>query len=44
MITVSISLPEKLVNRIDIERKDIGRSKYVSRLLERAYETQDQQK
>jgi hypothetical protein len=41
MITVSISLPEKMVSRIDLERKHIARSRYTSRLLEKDYETQN---
>jgi hypothetical protein len=37
MYSVSITLPESIVTKIDSERKDISRSRYITRLLERAY-------
>ncbi|MDQ6866549.1 MAG: ribbon-helix-helix domain-containing protein [Thermoproteota archaeon] len=38
VLTISVTLPEPLIERIDKERGDINRSKYVLRLLERAYQ------
>jgi len=38
MIAISITLPESIINRIDSDRKEICRSRYISRLLEKAYE------
>lgn len=36
-ISVGISLPREIVDKIDNERGDISRSKFVFRLLERLY-------
>ena len=36
-IAVGISLPKKIVERIDKDRQDVSRSKYVLRLLENSY-------
>jgi hypothetical protein len=36
-IAVGISLPKKIVERIDNDRQDIPRSRYVLRLLENSY-------
>jgi metal-responsive CopG/Arc/MetJ family transcriptional regulator len=36
-VSITITLPEKIVNKIDAERGDINRSKYILRLLEHAY-------
>jgi hypothetical protein len=36
-ISVGISLPRKIMEKIDDERGDISRSRYLLRLLERTY-------
>jgi hypothetical protein len=36
-VNITLSFPEKVINRIDKERGDINRSKFVLRLLEKAY-------
>jgi hypothetical protein len=36
-IAVGISLSKQIVDKIDVERGDIPRSRYVLRLLEKAY-------
>ena len=36
-IAVGISLPRKIVERIDKDRQDVPRSRYVLRLLENSY-------
>jgi len=36
-IAVGISLPRKIMKKIDVERGDISRSRYLLRLLERTY-------
>lgn len=36
-IAVGISLPTKLMERIDVDRGDVPRSRYVQRLLEKQY-------
>ena len=36
-ISVGISLPRKIMRRIDVERGDVSRSRYLLRLLERTY-------
>jgi len=36
-ISVGISLPRKIMKKIDVERGDISRSRYLLRLLERTY-------
>jgi len=41
-VNVTITLPEAVVQKIDKERGDIARSKYVLRLLERAYQRQSE--
>jgi metal-responsive CopG/Arc/MetJ family transcriptional regulator len=38
---VSITLPIEIVRRIDSERSYVGRSKYISLLIERAYSSID---
>jgi metal-responsive CopG/Arc/MetJ family transcriptional regulator len=35
-INVTLSLPELVINRIDKERGDINRSRYITRLLEQS--------
>ena len=37
IIAVGISLPKKIVERIDNDRQDVPRSRYVLRLLENSY-------
>ena len=36
-ISVGISLPRKIMKRIDVERGDVSRSRYLLRLLETVY-------
>ena len=36
-ISVGISLPKKIMKKIDVERGDIPRSRYLLRLLEKTY-------
>jgi len=36
-IAVGISLPAKLMKKIDVDRGDISRSRYVLRILEKQY-------
>ena len=36
-IAVGISLPTKLMKKIDVERGDVPRSRYVLRILEKQY-------
>ncbi len=36
-ISVGISLPKKMIEQIDKDRKDIPRSRYLLRLLERSH-------
>jgi metal-responsive CopG/Arc/MetJ family transcriptional regulator len=43
MQRVCLSLPEELFHRIDSERGDINRSRYVMRLIQKAYEMDDVQ-
>jgi hypothetical protein len=38
MINVTLSFPELLIQRIDSDRGDVSRSKFVIRLLEKAYQ------
>ena len=33
-----VSLPKKICEKIDLERGDVNRSRYVMRLIEKAYE------
>jgi hypothetical protein len=40
MIAITLSFPESLIRRIDSERGDVNRSKFVLRLLEKGYENQ----
>jgi len=35
MFAVTITLPEKLLNKVESDRKDLSRSKYIAILLER---------
>lgn len=37
-VTIAVSLPQELVARVDEERGDISRSKYIARLLTQAYD------
>jgi metal-responsive CopG/Arc/MetJ family transcriptional regulator len=36
-VAVGISLPTKLMKKIDVERGDVPRSRYVLRILEKQY-------
>jgi hypothetical protein len=36
-IPIGVSLPKRVVNQIDTERKDVSRSRFLLRLIERAY-------
>ena len=36
-ISVGISFPKKVIEQIDMDRKDIPRSRYLLRLLERSH-------
>jgi len=40
-IAVGISLPKTVISRIDIERGDISRSRYVLRLIEKTLGVND---
>jgi hypothetical protein len=37
-VSITLTFPECIVNKIDQDRGDINRSKFVLRLLEKAYE------
>lgn len=39
---IGISLPDEVIRRIDTERKDVSRSRYLLRLLERAHNILEQ--
>jgi hypothetical protein len=39
VINISLTLPEGWIQKIDRERGDINRSKYILRLLEAGYKT-----
>jgi hypothetical protein len=39
-IIVCLTLPQKILEKIDKERGDINRSRYVLRLLEKAYKNE----
>lgn len=43
MRRLSLTLPEQIVQRIDSEKGDVNRSRYVLRLLEKAYKDNDRQ-
>lgn len=36
-IPVGISLPKMVISKIDSERRDVSRSRYILRLIQRAY-------
>jgi metal-responsive CopG/Arc/MetJ family transcriptional regulator len=40
-VTVSLSLPESIISKVDSERSDVSRSRYIARLLEKAFSEQD---
>jgi metal-responsive CopG/Arc/MetJ family transcriptional regulator len=42
-VNITLSFPEKVIRRIDKERGDINRSKFVLRLLEKAYTKKTEQ-
>ena len=37
IVPTGISLPKELMQKIDVERGDISRSRYILRILERVY-------
>jgi hypothetical protein len=41
-VNVTLTLPESIIHKIDEERKDINRSRYVLRLIEIAYQTRNE--
>jgi len=43
-VPVGISLPRAMINKIDVRRKDVSRSRYVKRALEGAFAAEDQQR
>jgi metal-responsive CopG/Arc/MetJ family transcriptional regulator len=43
-ICVGISLPKEILEKIDRDRQDISRSRYVLRLIERLYQTNEKNK
>jgi metal-responsive CopG/Arc/MetJ family transcriptional regulator len=40
VLSITLTLPEKIIAKIDRERGDVNRNKYVSKLLETAYQKQ----
>ncbi len=44
MISVGISFPKGLLEKIDRDRQDISRSRYVLRLIENLYQTNEKNK
>jgi metal-responsive CopG/Arc/MetJ family transcriptional regulator len=42
-IPVGISIPENILEQIDKDRKDVPRSRYLLRVLERSYSNQKEQ-
>ncbi len=42
-IPVGISIPENILEQIDKDRKDVPRSRYLLRVLERSYNNQKEQ-
>ena len=42
-IPVGISIPENILKQIDKDRKDVSRSRYLLRKLERSYTNQKEQ-
>lgn len=36
-VNISVTLPEDIVTKIDLERGDINRSKFLLRLIQKAY-------
>ncbi len=43
-ISVGISFPKKVIEQIDTDRKDIPRSRYLLRLIERSHTTRNRGK
>jgi hypothetical protein len=41
-LNVTLTLPESVIHKIDEERKDVNRSKYVLRLIEMAYQRRNE--
>lgn len=44
MLSITLTLPEYIINKIDHDRKDVNRSRYVLRLIEKAYSKTDLRK
>jgi hypothetical protein len=42
-IPVGVSIPENILEQIDKDRKDVSRSRYLLRVLERSYSNQKEQ-
>ena len=40
-ISVTLTFPESVITKIDQDRKDVNRSRYVLRLIEKAYDTKE---
>ena len=43
-ISVGISFPKKVIEQIDMDRKDIPRSRYLLRLIERSHTIRNKEK
>jgi len=41
-VNVTLTLPESIIHKIDEERKDVNRSRFVLRLIEMAYQQKDE--
>ena len=41
-VNITLTLPESIIHKIDDERKDVNRSRYVLRLIERAYQKRNE--
>ena len=41
-VNITLTLPESIIHKIDEERKDVNRSRYVLRLIESAYQKRDE--
>ena len=40
-VSISVSLPIELVNRVDTLRKDVNRSRFILRIIEKALDQED---
>jgi metal-responsive CopG/Arc/MetJ family transcriptional regulator len=43
IVKVTLSLPDKVLQNIDHDRGDIARSRFVMRLIEKAYQLRDEE-